>query len=147
MTNAETATPAAVAVPGAHVAPAKTSSKKQATVKKGAPRAQKPAKTANPKKNASKPTKTAKQEARPRTGSKGEQVLELVARTNGASLAELMQATEWQAHSLRGFLSTASKKRGSGWQAMDAIWNRTRRGKPHSQTSGTCARKDKPCGA
>jgi Protein of unknown function (DUF3489) len=112
MTNAETTTSAAVAETGAPVAPAKASSKKQATAKKAAPKTQKPAKGAKPKKNAMQATKATKQEARPRTGSKGEQVRELLARTNGASLAELMQATEWQAHSIRGFLSTASRKRG-----------------------------------
>ena len=39
-------------------------------------------------------------------------MLGLLARTSGASLAELMKATGWQAHSVRGFLSTASRKRG-----------------------------------
>ena len=39
-------------------------------------------------------------------------MLELLARTNGASLAELMKVSEWQRHSVRGFLSTASRKRG-----------------------------------
>jgi Protein of unknown function (DUF3489) len=105
MTNVDTTTPATVAEQGAHVAPAKASSKKQATAKKGAPKARKLAKGAKPKKPVSKTTK-----ARP--GSKSAKVLEMLARTNGASLAELMKATEWQAHSVRGFLSTASRKRG-----------------------------------
>jgi hypothetical protein len=35
----------------------------------------------------------------------------MIARANGASLADLMKAPECQAHSIRGFLSTASKKR------------------------------------
>ena len=38
-------------------------------------------------------------------------ILEMIARPQGASLADLMKATEWQPHSIRGFLSTASKKR------------------------------------
>jgi uncharacterized protein DUF3489 len=105
MTNVDTTTPAKVAEQGTHVAPAKASSKKQATPMKSAPEARKPAKGAKPKKLVSKTTK-----ARP--GSKSGKVLELLARTNGASLAELMKATEWQAHSVRGFLSTASRKRG-----------------------------------
>jgi Protein of unknown function (DUF3489) len=105
MTNVDTTTPATVVEQGAHVAPAKASSKKQATPMKGAPKARKPAKGAKPKKLVSKTTK-----ARP--GSKSGKVLELLTRTNGASLAELMKATEWQAHSVRGFLSTVSRKRG-----------------------------------
>lgn len=40
-------------------------------------------------------------------------VLSLLSRKNGASLGELAKATEWQAHSIRGFLSgTVSKKLG-----------------------------------
>jgi hypothetical protein len=45
----------------------------------------------------------------PRT--KQQIVLELLRRANGASIAELVTATGWQAHSVRGFLSgTVSKK-------------------------------------
>jgi hypothetical protein len=47
---------------------------------------------------------------KPRPESKGAQILELIGRAKGATLAELMQATSWQAHSVRGFLSTAAKK-------------------------------------
>jgi hypothetical protein len=36
----------------------------------------------------------------------------LIGRTNGATLPEIMKATGWQAHTVRGFLSTAGKKRG-----------------------------------
>jgi hypothetical protein len=38
--------------------------------------------------------------------------MELIGRPKGATLAEIMTATNWQAHSVRGFLSTTSKKRG-----------------------------------
>jgi hypothetical protein len=48
-----------------------------------------------------------------RQGSKTEKVLDLLKRSGGASLKELMKATGWMPHSLRGFLSgTISKKMG-----------------------------------
>ena len=40
-----------------------------------------------------------------RTGSKTAKVLGLLRRSGGASGKELMKATGWQAHSVRGFLS------------------------------------------
>jgi len=49
----------------------------------------------------------------PREGSKTVQVLELLKRPGGATSAELMAVTGWQAHSVRGFLSgTIGKKMG-----------------------------------
>jgi hypothetical protein len=36
----------------------------------------------------------------------------MIARAKGATLAEIMKATDWQAHSVRGYLSTAAKKHG-----------------------------------
>jgi Protein of unknown function (DUF3489) len=48
-----------------------------------------------------------------REGSKTATVLELLKRSGGATLKDLMEATEWQAHSVRGFLSgTVGKKMG-----------------------------------
>jgi hypothetical protein len=48
-----------------------------------------------------------------REGSKAAKVLDLLRRTDGASLKELMKAIGWQAHSVRGFLSgTIGKKMG-----------------------------------
>jgi hypothetical protein len=45
----------------------------------------------------------------PKPESKGAQLLALIGREQGASLAELRQATGWQAHSVRGFISTAGE--------------------------------------
>jgi hypothetical protein len=45
-----------------------------------------------------------------RTQSKGAQILDLIGRPQGATLPEIMRGTAWQAHSVRGFLSTAAKK-------------------------------------
>jgi hypothetical protein len=120
MTNAEatiTENAATVAERGAHVAPEKASSKKGASQKKGAPKAKKGAKAAKPKKGAkagkkaAKPTH-AKEASTPRAESKGARILELIGRPKGATLAEIVKATDWQKHSIRGFLSTAAKKHG-----------------------------------
>jgi hypothetical protein len=57
-----------------------------------------------------KSQKGAKSGAAAREGSKAAKVLDLLRRMDGASLKELMKATGWQAHSVRGFLSgTVSK--------------------------------------
>ncbi|MFZ5674355.1 MAG: DUF3489 domain-containing protein [Pseudomonadota bacterium] len=42
---------------------------------------------------------------------KASQILALLKRANGATLAEMMKATGWQIHSVRGFLSGTVKKR------------------------------------
>src|SRR5688572_9955957 len=127
MTNTEASTAANVAEQGAPVTPEKATSKKGASPKKGAPKGKKAAKAAKPKKqtkparegkptkNKAKPKKAGPKSARkeastPRGESKGAKILELIRRAKGASLAELMEATGWQAHSIRGFISTVGKK-------------------------------------
>jgi hypothetical protein len=82
------------------------------------PRARKPPRIVKPSprrrrdaragKKAAKPTR-AKEASAPRAESKGARILDLIGRPKGATLAEIVKATSWQAHSVRGFLSTAAK--------------------------------------
>jgi len=81
MTNAEAITTniaANVAEQGAHVAPEKTSSKKTATRKKGAPKGHKLARGAKAK--AAKKATAGKTAPAPRADSKGAKILDMIAR-------------------------------------------------------------------
>lgn len=47
----------------------------------------------------------------PKRQTKRDEVLKLLSRPRGSTLEELMAATDWQAHSVRGFVSGTVKKR------------------------------------
>jgi len=86
---------ASVAKRARNVAPAKAKSGKKPTVAKK-----------TPKGGAKKPIGG-------RDGSKASKILDLLKRSDGATLKEIMKAADWQAHSVRGFISgTLGKKMG-----------------------------------
>ena len=94
--------------PQATAAPAE----KPKAPKKAPVAARKPHVAAPKAKSANKPSPQAgKKPAAARHGSKTARVLDLLKRPGGATLRELMKATGWQPHSLRGLLSGTLRKK------------------------------------
>jgi hypothetical protein len=81
-----------------------TTTKTETANPKKAKASRKPAKAkkaATPKKTA----KATKAKGVPKSGSKAAIVLDLMKRKEGATLAEIAEATDWQNHSIHGFVS------------------------------------------
>ena len=74
--------------------------------------APKAAKGAPKKAKATKAARTKDDASVPREFSKKAIVIEMLRRKEGATLENIMQATKWQAHSVRGFLAGTLKKMG-----------------------------------
>jgi Protein of unknown function (DUF3489) len=90
---------ARVAPRRANVAPSKAKSARKATLAKKAPKSRNKSQVAKPKVA--------------RNGSKTAKILDLLKRPGGTTSKELMKATGWLPHSVRGFLSgTVGKKMG-----------------------------------
>jgi hypothetical protein len=80
---------------------------------KGAPPKAKATTKASPAKNAPKAKKAANTpETGPRAGSKKAQVIALLQRKNGATLAEIAEKMGWKSWTVRGFMAGAMKKAG-----------------------------------
>jgi hypothetical protein len=58
-----------------------------------------------------RPVEVPEESSLPASTSKQQRCINLLSRRDGATLAELIVATEWQAHSVRGFLSGTIKKK------------------------------------
>ena len=69
----------------------------------------KPAKKTKPAKKAARPKKPASKPKSDRTNKKAE-VIAMMKRAKGATLAEIMKATGWQSHTVRGFVSILGSK-------------------------------------
>jgi hypothetical protein len=119
-TNAEAVTTqeaANVAAQSADVAPSTAPSKRRASQKKGAHRGQQRAKAA---KLAAKPeaqkkvrqSKATDRELVARAGTAKAKVIAMLQRKDGATLDEIMKATGWMSHTVRGFISLLGSKDG-----------------------------------
>ncbi|MGB9457181.1 MAG: DUF3489 domain-containing protein [Bryobacteraceae bacterium] len=124
--TASTETATAVAQQGATVASARASSKKGASPERGAPKSQKSGKGGKPAAEPTTPSdKSAKLRAKTtkpkaakkarrskpaaRQGTHKAEVIALLQRKGGATLEQIMKSAGWQAHTVRGFISTLGK--------------------------------------
>ena len=71
----------------------------------------KPESKAEPKPKTAKKTPKAAKTPRSAKVGKGDKIVELLQRTGGATIKELTAATEWQPHSVRGYLSGVLRKK------------------------------------
>jgi hypothetical protein len=72
----------------------------------------------------------AKKAATARHGGKTAKILDLLKRPGGVTLKELMKVTDWQAHSVRGFISgTVGKKMGISVESSSCDGERVYRSK------------------
>ena len=87
-----------------------TESEKSASAEVPQPKTKR-TKKAKPAKNARRAKKAASKPKADRANKKAE-VIAMMKRAKGATLAEIMAATKWQAHTVRGFVSILGSKGG-----------------------------------
>ena len=73
---------------------------------------------------AGKPPRAAREHGaprKPREGTKQEQVLALLRREEGATIAQICEATGWQQHTVRGFFAGLKKRQGIEVQVLERV--------------------------
>ena len=73
---------------------------------------------------AGKPARVAREPGaprKPREGTKQEQVLALLRREEGATIAQICEATGWQQHTVRGFFAGLKKRQGIEVQVLERV--------------------------
>ena len=73
---------------------------------------------------AGKPPRTAREPGaprKPREGTKQETVLALLRREEGATIAQICEATGWQGHTVRGFFAGLKKRQGIEVQVLERV--------------------------
>jgi hypothetical protein len=58
---------------------------------------------------------------KPREGTEQQQVLAMLRRPEGATVAQIMEATGWQAHTVRGFFAGLKKRQGLAVEAVERV--------------------------
>lgn len=58
---------------------------------------------------------------KPREGTKQQQVLAMLRRPEGATVAQIMDATNWQAHTVRGFFAGLKRRQGIAIEAAERV--------------------------
>ena len=73
---------------------------------------------------AGKPTRAPREPGaprKPREGTKQETVLAMLRREEGATIAQICEATGWQGHTVRGFFAGLKKRQGIEVQVLERV--------------------------
>lgn len=94
---------------------------RETTMESSQPKRKSTAKKAKPAKK-SRRLKKADSKAKGDRANKKAEVVALMKRAKGATLAKIMELTGWQAHTVRGFVSILGSKGGEKIQFADELW-------------------------
>jgi hypothetical protein len=89
------------------------------------PKAKRTAKKARPTKKAARAKKPVGNQKAERANKKAE-VIDMMKRAKGATLAEIVKATGWQQHTVRGFVSILGSKGGGEGRVLEDCCGRAR---------------------